>query len=370
MKKSTLRFMVAALGVLSGGYSVAGATEPMAGASPEPQLPAGQPTPPPPPVSPEQQAAADKLGLPVANTNSIGMRLVLVPAGEFIMGSTEAVAEKSGFHMPTTPTPVPLHLDLPTLLGPERPQHRVRITKPFYFGMHEVTVKQFRQFVEASGYRTDTARGKTCKRRVMGGMGGGMGGGGMGGGMGGMGGGMGGGGMGGGGMGGGGMGGMMGMGGMGGMGGVGGVLSTSDDHPVVNVDWKDAVAFCAWLSGREGRLYGLPTECSGSMPAGPALRQAIRAATPPLIYETTRGFFQKETRREGLPERHPSGRDPFSLHPVGQKLPNAWGSMTCTATCASGAQTGTTSTGGDYVNSPMDDPPGPATGWHPRVPRW
>lgn len=34
----------------------------------------------------------------------------------------------------------------------------------------------------------------------------------------------------------------------------------TDDHPVVNVSWTDAVAFCEWLSKLEGRTYRLPTE--------------------------------------------------------------------------------------------------------------
>lgn len=33
-----------------------------------------------------------------------------------------------------------------------------------------------------------------------------------------------------------------------------------DDHPVVCVSWDDATAFCKWLSGKEGRVYRLPTE--------------------------------------------------------------------------------------------------------------
>jgi formylglycine-generating enzyme required for sulfatase activity len=34
----------------------------------------------------------------------------------------------------------------------------------------------------------------------------------------------------------------------------------SDDQPVVNVSWNDAVAFCQWLSRKEKIAYRLPTE--------------------------------------------------------------------------------------------------------------
>ncbi|MEP3225642.1 MAG: SUMF1/EgtB/PvdO family nonheme iron enzyme [Parasphingorhabdus sp.] len=33
-----------------------------------------------------------------------------------------------------------------------------------------------------------------------------------------------------------------------------------DNHPVIFVSWKDAVAYCDWLSKKEGRKYRLPTE--------------------------------------------------------------------------------------------------------------
>ena len=33
-----------------------------------------------------------------------------------------------------------------------------------------------------------------------------------------------------------------------------------EDHPVVNVSWKDAVAFCRWLSQASGKTIRLPTE--------------------------------------------------------------------------------------------------------------
>ncbi len=34
----------------------------------------------------------------------------------------------------------------------------------------------------------------------------------------------------------------------------------TDEHPVVCVSWNDAVAFCEWLSRKEGKSYRLPTE--------------------------------------------------------------------------------------------------------------
>ena len=37
-------------------------------------------------------------------------------------------------------------------------------------------------------------------------------------------------------------------------------LDQNDEHPVVNVSWNDAEAFCAWLSKKEGKTYRLPTE--------------------------------------------------------------------------------------------------------------
>jgi hypothetical protein len=70
-------------------------------------------------------------------TNSIGTKLKLIPAGEFLMGSPESDKDA---------------------LDHEKPQHRVRITKPFYLGMHQVTVGQLRRFVEATGYRTEAEK--------------------------------------------------------------------------------------------------------------------------------------------------------------------------------------------------------------------
>jgi serine/threonine protein kinase/formylglycine-generating enzyme required for sulfatase activity len=38
------------------------------------------------------------------------------------------------------------------------------------------------------------------------------------------------------------------------------LLIQDDQHPVVEVSWEDAAAFCTWLSKNEGRTYRLPTE--------------------------------------------------------------------------------------------------------------
>ena len=65
-----------------------------------------------------QEPWAKHLGMPVEQANSIGMKLALIPPGEFLMGSPDS--DKEGQPQ-------------------ERPQHRVRITRPFYLGKYLVT---------------------------------------------------------------------------------------------------------------------------------------------------------------------------------------------------------------------------------------
>ena len=151
--------------------------------------------------------------LPSDLTNSIGMTLKLIPAGEFLMGSNETRGdlETAGF-----------------VLGDsfdnsnEHPQHKVLITKPFYVGLHEVTRGEFAAFVKDTNYQTEAEKdgkgGWGCNsettiseqkpefnwRNTE--------------------------------------------------------FSQTDSHPVVNVTWNDAIAFCEWLSVKEGKKYRLPTE--------------------------------------------------------------------------------------------------------------
>jgi formylglycine-generating enzyme required for sulfatase activity len=105
-------------------------------------------------------------------TNSLGMKLRLIPAGAFDMGSG------------------PSDKDARPEEKVDGKKHRVRITRPFYMAQAEVTVAQFRQF-------------ETEVRPSPG-------------------------------------------------------FPQGNDHPVVDVSWNDAVAFCNWLSQREGH-----TPCYG-----------------------------------------------------------------------------------------------------------
>ena len=77
-------------------------------------------------VSKEQIAAAKKLGVPVAFANAVGMKFVLCPAGEFMMGSADK--EVGRYKV-------------------EGPQHKVKIAKAFYMSIHQVTQGQWKAVV-------------------------------------------------------------------------------------------------------------------------------------------------------------------------------------------------------------------------------
>ena len=68
-----------------------------------------------------QNQWAARLTTPVISTNSLGMKLALIPPGDFLMGSPDSERRR--------------HLS--------EPQHRVRITKPFYLGVYEITQGEF-----------------------------------------------------------------------------------------------------------------------------------------------------------------------------------------------------------------------------------
>ena len=49
----------------------------------------------------------------------------------------------------------------------------------------------------------------------------------------------------------------------------------SPNHPVTNVNWYEAKAFCEWLGKREGRTYRLPTDREWSLLSGIGERESI-----------------------------------------------------------------------------------------------
>jgi formylglycine-generating enzyme required for sulfatase activity len=61
-----------------------------------------------------------------ALTNSIGMKLALIPAGKFLMGSPEGEKERDPWEW----------------------QHEVTITKPFYMGVYEVTQGEYERLMD------------------------------------------------------------------------------------------------------------------------------------------------------------------------------------------------------------------------------
>jgi len=118
----------------------------------------------------------DKQGRPRAE-DAFGGRFALIPPGEFLMGSP---ADEEG------------HRE-------DEYQHRVRITQPFYMGLHPVTVGQFKRFVDATRHKT-----KASWRNPG--------------------------------------------------------FAQDDRHPVVNVWYDDVVAFCQAIEKISGNRYHLPTE--------------------------------------------------------------------------------------------------------------
>ncbi len=149
-----------------------------------------------------QRETAEALGIPVEKTLDLGdgvtMKLVLIPAGEFVMGSPADEERRD---------------------DDEGPQRRVMLTKPFYVGAYEVTKVQFAQFVSDSGYKT-TAEKQGWSYAYKG----------------------------------------DGWGKVDGASWRKPGFAQGDDHPVVCVSHDDASAFCRWLSRKHGARVRLPSE--------------------------------------------------------------------------------------------------------------
>jgi formylglycine-generating enzyme required for sulfatase activity/tRNA A-37 threonylcarbamoyl transferase component Bud32 len=231
---------ISLMAIAYGGYRFA--HDPPGDSRPTLQVP-----PPPLPVAPfsadqaqrHRAAWAKYAGVAEKTSSPTGIKLALIPPGEF-------------------------HL---------HGRYPVRITRPYYLAEHEVTVVQFRQFVEETNYRTQAERSggmihadprkpqishsKESNWRNP-----------------------------------------------------GFPVEQTDDHPVVQLCWLDADHFCRWLSATEGHTYRLPTQTEWEW--------AARAGTiTPFHFGSD---AQKFNEYDWCAEN--SGRMP---QPVGKLRPNLWG---------------------------------------------
>lgn len=245
----------------------------------------------------ESVILTQQAGQPATCSNSLGMQMVWVPAGEFVMGSAA----------------------LEQFIDADERAHRVRISKPFYLGMYEVTVGQFRQFVEATGYQTDAEQNAGQSLgfsrselqfdlgpytwRDPG-------------------------------------------------------FPQSDNHPVVLVSWNDAAEFCRWLSRKEKKTYRLPTEAEWEWAcrAGTTTRFSSGDEESTLLEVANIHTVQPKADDSSLAW----GEGFLFTLPVGSFRPNRFGLYDMHGNvqewCADWYERGY------YAQSPRTDPLGPKTG--------
>jgi formylglycine-generating enzyme required for sulfatase activity len=216
--------------------------------------------------------------------NTLGMKLVPIPPGSFLMGSPA---------------------DEPSRMSDEG-QHEVLITRPFYMGIHDVTVGQFKAFVKETSYRTEAEKSDQGAHALL----------------------------------------------------PSGEwqldprvswrspgFEQTHEHPVVCVSWNDATAFCTWLSRKEGKHYALPTEAQWE--------HSCRAGSG------TKFFFGDSAGELGQYAWYGENSE-LKTHPVGQKKPNGWGLFDMHGNVYT--WTADWYAADYYPSSPRADPPGPRSG--------
>ena len=215
------------------------------------------------------------LGVEVETTHPIGMKLRLIPPGEFAMGATQAEFDLFKAE------------ERIAELKRQMPEHAVRISRPFRIGVTEVTVGQFRRFVADTKYKTEAERDGTggdvleqghhvWKQGIYWDKPG---------------------------------------------------YTHTDDGPVTQVSWNDAAEFCNWLSRQDnlppvyvkdgdgwraatGSGYRLPTEAEWEF--------ACRAGT------RTSYFFGDDPKEAGKYAWHNGNADGHP-HPAATKMANPFG---------------------------------------------
>ena len=218
-----------------------------------------------------QQTAAARLGLPVQITNSLGMRLMLIPPGEFEMGSTREfiAAEIQRVRQSRAPG------NYWTMVLSEEPRHRVRISRAFYLGACAVTQAEYEKLMgvnpsdladQQPGAAASEPAARDAAQHTL---------------------------------------------------AIAGKPAGRDTrrHPVDRVLWEEAREFCRKLSSlpaerAAGRSYRLPTEAEWEY--------ACRAGTAAR-------WFPGEAEGDLLSCAWFEANAEDRTHAVGQKTPNAWG---------------------------------------------
>jgi formylglycine-generating enzyme required for sulfatase activity len=208
---------------------------------------------------------------------------IAIPAGRFLMGSNTSTKEIVDTYSQ--------HDRSEQEFRDETPQHLVEITRPFFMGATEVTVGEFRAFIEETNYVPDSQRDQ--------------------------------------------------------QGGWGydeksdrcvgrdptfhwnntGYPQT-DSHPVVNVSWQDCQAYCKWLSAKEKRLIRLPTEAEWEYAnrAGTTSSYSMGDSAESILENARTLKPSAKINRLAIQNLKikPLGDPPFPV-PVGSYQPNAFG---------------------------------------------
>jgi len=122
-------------------------------------------------------------------------------------------------------------------------------------------------------------------------------------------------------------------------------------HPVINVTWNDAVAYCQWLSEQTGRSYRLPTEAEWEY--------ACRAGTATAFHFGATVTTDQANYNGNHPyDNGAKGRYREQTVPVGSLPPNPWGLCEVHGNVWEWCQDWF----GGYEAGLIADPGGPATG--------
>ncbi len=170
------------------------------------------------------------------------MKMVLIPPGEFMMGSSDEQVEAA------LKVADEIKADQATkdrIQKAERPQHKVVITKPFSMSSTEITIGQFRKCAAATGYQTEAEKAAQADAKVQTYLNPGY--------------------------------------------------AVTDDSPASVITWNDAAAYCNWLSTqekfvpaivrmeilgrpcRERMAIACPRKRNGNTPVVPERRRNIRS---------------------------------------------------------------------------------------------